>query len=96
MTMAVFAAGLLLITLVGFAAASWRLGDAILGTRALSRWATGIPGPLVALIGATILYVLMQLPAVGGIVAVAVIAYALGAVVVARIGPSPARPSIVS
>jgi hypothetical protein len=90
MTMAVFAAGLLLITFVGFAAASWRLGDAIFGSRAMSRWAGGIPGPLVALIGATILYVLMQLPAVGGLVAFAVVAYALGAVVVARLGAAPA------
>ena len=90
MTMAVFAAALLLITFVGFAAASWRLGDAIFGLRAMSRWAGGVPGPLVALIGATILYVLMQLPAVGGIVAFAVVAYALGAVVVARLGAAPA------
>jgi hypothetical protein len=56
----------------------------------VSRWAGGIPGPLVALIGATILYVLMQLPAVGGLVAFAVVAYALGAVVVARLGAAPA------
>jgi hypothetical protein len=90
MTMAVFAAALLLVTFVGFAAASWRLGDAIFGLRAMSRWAGGIPGPLVALIGATILYVLMQLPAVGGLVAFAVVAYALGAVVVARLGAAPA------
>jgi hypothetical protein len=90
MTMAVFAAALILVTFVGFAAASWRLGDAIFGLRAMSRWAGGIPGPLVALIGATILYVLMQLPAVGGVVAFAVVAYALGAVVVARLGAAPA------
>ncbi len=94
MTMAVFVAALLLVTFVGFAAASWRLGDALFGLRAVNRWAGGIPGPLVALIGATILYVLMQLPAVGGVVAFAVIAYALGAVVVARLGAAPA--SIVS
>jgi len=94
MTMAAFVAALLLVTLVGFAAASWRLGDALFGLRAMNRWASGIPGPLVALIGATILYVLMQLPAVGGLVAFAVLAYALGAVVVARLGAAPA--SIVS
>ncbi|HEX6061039.1 MAG TPA: hypothetical protein VF001_03140 [Candidatus Limnocylindria bacterium] len=94
MTLAVFVAALLLVTFVGFAAASWRLGDALFGLRAVNRWAGGIPGPLVALIGATILYVLMQLPAVGGVVAFAVVAYALGAVVVARLGAAPA--SIVS
>ena len=90
MTMAVFAAALLLVTFVGFAAASWRLGDALFGLRAVNRWAGGIPGPLVALIGATILYVLMQLPAVGWLVAFVVVAYALGAVVVARLGAAPA------
>jgi hypothetical protein len=96
MTMAVFGAAVLVVTLVGFAAASWRLGDAIFGMRQLARWAGGIPSPLVALIGATILYVLMQLPAVGGLIAFAVIAYALGAVVVARLGSGPAPTSVVS
>ena len=96
MTMAVFAAALLLVALVGFAAASWRLGDTILGTRALARWAGGIPGPLVALIGATILYVLMQLPAVGGFLAFAVVSYALGAVVIARLGPTAMAPPAVT
>jgi hypothetical protein len=90
MTMAVFGAALLVVALVGFAAASWRLGDAIFGMRAMTRWTAGIPAPLVALIGATILYVLMQLPAVGGLVAFAVVSYALGAVVVARLGRTPA------
>jgi hypothetical protein len=60
--------------------------------RAIARWAGGIPSPLVALIGATILYVLMQLPAVGGVIAFAVVAYALGTVVVARLGPSATGP----
>lgn len=88
MTMAVFAAALLLVTLIGFAAAAWRLGDTIFALRAMTRWSGGIPGPLVALIGATILYVLMQLPAVGGLVAFAVVSYALGAVIIARLGPT--------
>jgi len=96
MTMAVFAAAVLLATLVGFAAASWKLGDTIFGMRPMTRLAGGIPGPLVALIGATVLYVLMQLPAVGGVVAVAVVAYALGAVVVARLGHGPAAATPTS
>jgi hypothetical protein len=88
MTLAVFAAGFLVIALVGFAAAAWRLGDAILGIRRLrdAQWAGSVPGPLVALVGATILYVLAQLPLVGGVIAFAIVAYALGAVVVARLG----------
>ena len=89
MTMAVFAAVFLLIALVGFAAASWRLGDVIFGARPMIGWAGRVPGALIALLGATILYVLMQLPAIGGVIAFAVLAYALGAVVVARLGQSP-------
>lgn len=89
MTMAVFAAAFLLIALVGFAAASWRLGDVIFGARPLNGWAGRVPGALIALLGATILYVLMQLPAIGGVIAFAVVAYALGAVVVARLGQGP-------
>ena len=88
MTMAVFGAVVLVVALIGFAAASWRLGDSLFGTRVLAGWAGHLPSPLVALLGATILYILMQLPAVGGLVAFAVVAYALGAVVVARLGPS--------
>jgi hypothetical protein len=93
MTMAVFGAVVLVVALIGFAAASWRLGDTLFGTRVLTGWAGHVPSPLVALIGATILYVLMQLPAVGGLIAFAVVAYALGAVVVARLGPSAATPA---
>lgn len=86
MTLAVFAAAFLVVALVGFAAAAWRLGDTILGLRSLARWAGRVPAPLVALIGATILYLLAQLPFVGGVIALAIVAYALGAVVVARLG----------
>lgn len=96
MTIAVFVAAFLLITLVGFAATAWRLGDTIFGTRAMSRWAGGIPGPLVALIGATVLYLLVQLPVVGGLIAFLVIAYALGAVVVARLGHTPAGSAVTT
>ena len=90
MTMAVFAAAFLLIGLVGFAAASWRLGDIIFGAGPLRRWAGTIPGAIVALLGASVLYGFMQLPAIGGVVGAAVLAYALGAVVVARLGQSAA------
>lgn len=89
MTVAVFAAVFLLVALVGFAAASWRLGDAIFGARPLNGWAGRVPGALIALLGATILYVLTQLPAIGGAIGSVVLAYALGAVVVARLGQSP-------
>jgi hypothetical protein len=75
----------LLALLVGFAATSWRLGDALLRTRALSRFQTQLPAPVVALAGATILFILWQIPAVGAVALAAVVAYALGAVVTARL-----------
>jgi hypothetical protein len=75
----------LLVLLVGFAATAWRLGDALLHTRALARFQTQVPAPVVALAGATILFVLWQIPAVGAIALAAVVAYALGAVVTARL-----------
>lgn len=87
MTIAVFAAALLVVALVGFTAASWLLGDTLFGRGPLRGWAGRIPGPLVALIGATLLYLVIQLPLVGGVVAFGVIAYALGSVVIARLGP---------
>ena len=90
MTMAVFAAGFLLIALVGFTAASWRLGDIMFGLGPVRRWAGGVPAAVIALLGATVLYLLMQLPVIGGVIALAILAYALGAVVVARLGPSAA------
>jgi hypothetical protein len=93
MTLAVFAAAFLLVALIGFAAASWRLGDVIFGARPMNGWAGRVPGALIALLGATILYVLMQLPAVGGVIGFAVLAYALGAVVVARLGQSLPAPT---
>ncbi len=58
----------LLVLLLGFAATSWRLGDALLHTRALSRFQTQLPAPVVALAGATILFILWQIPAVGAVV----------------------------
>jgi len=75
----------LLVLLVGFAATAWRLGDALLRTRALSRFQAQVPAPVVALAGATILFVLWQIPALGAVALAAVVAYALGAVVTARL-----------
>lgn len=75
----------LLALLVGFAATAWRLGDAMLHTRALARFQTQIPAPVVALAGATIFFILWQIPALGAFALAAVVAYALGAVVTARL-----------
>lgn len=86
MTLAVIAAALVIAGLVGFTAAAWRLGDALFARGPLHGWSGRLPGALVALIGATILYLLAQLPAVGGALGVAIIAYALGTVVIARLG----------
>ncbi len=75
-------------TLVGFAAASWRLGDALVGLRLVARWGAQIPAPVVALLGATVLYVLAQAPYIGIVGGVGSLAYALGAVVTARLDPA--------
>ena len=75
----------LIALLVGFAATAWRLGDALLHTRALSRFQTQLPAPVVALAGATILFILWQIPLVGAIALAAIVAYAIGAVVTARL-----------
>jgi len=75
----------LLVLAVGFAAAAWRLGDAILRLRWLIRFAAHVPTPLVAVIGATVLYLILQIPLLGALALAVVVAYALGAVVTARL-----------
>ena len=82
---AVLAVFALLVGAVGFAAASWRLGDVIFRARWLSRYATQVPAPLVALVGATLLYLALQIPAIDVVILVAIAAYAIGAVVTARL-----------
>ena len=74
-----------IVALVGFTAAAWRLGDALLALRPLARFGQRVPAPLVALLGATIVYLLAQLPAIGVVVVLAALAYALGSVVGARL-----------
>ena len=76
---------LLAVLAIGFAAASWRLGDLLFRARVLSRYQSEIPAPIVAVIGATILYLVWQIPAIGAIALALVITYALGAVVTARL-----------
>ena len=74
-----------LVALVGFAAASWRLGDALFRVPRLRRYNGRVPAPLIALLGATLIYISWQLPYLGAIAVVGVPAYALGAVVTARL-----------
>ncbi|HZP95446.1 MAG TPA: hypothetical protein VFC31_03785 [Candidatus Limnocylindria bacterium] len=76
---------LLVVLAVGFSAAAWRLGDAIFRPRALARFGSTIPAPAIALIGATLLYLVWQIPAIGPLTLLAVVAYSLGAVVSARL-----------
>ena len=80
-----------LVALVGFAAASWRLGDALFRVPRLRRYNGRVPAPLIALLGATLIYISWQLPYLGAIAVVGVLAYALGAVVTARLAPTRAR-----
>lgn len=83
-----------LVVVVGFAAASWRLGDAIVALRPLARLGQGTPATLIALLGASLLYVIAQVPLVGNVVGLVVLAYALGAVATARLAPEPAPRGI--
>ena len=73
--------------LVGFAAASWRLGDAIIGLRLFSSWGGLVPPALVALLGTTLIYLLAQAPYVGIVISAAALVYALGAFVISRLQP---------
>ncbi|TMC74636.1 MAG: hypothetical protein E6J13_01375 [Chloroflexi bacterium] len=82
-SVALVAAGL--VALIGFAAASWRLGDSLFKLQALRRFAGRLPTPLIALLGATLIYIVWQIPYLGALAVVAAIAYALGAVVTARL-----------
>ena len=74
-----------LATLVGFAAASWRLGDALFQLRGLRRYTGRVPAPLIALLGATLIYIAWQIPYLGALAVLGALAYALGAVVTARL-----------
>lgn len=76
---------LLAVLAVGFSATAWRIGDTLFRPHALARFGAALPSPVIALIGATLLYVVWQIPVVGGALFLAVIAYALGAVVSARL-----------
>jgi hypothetical protein len=80
-----------LVTLVGLAAASWRLGDAIAGLRPWARLGAVLPAPLVAITGTTLIYLAAQAPLVGTSVGVLAVAYALGAVMAARLGRGAPR-----
>jgi hypothetical protein len=74
-----------LATLVGFAAEAWRLGDAIFQLQGLRRYTGRVPAPLIALLGATLIYIAWQLPYLGALAILGALAYALGAVVTARL-----------
>ena len=74
-----------LAALVGFAAASWRLGDALFRVRGLRRYNGSVPAPLIALLGATVIYIAWQIPYLGALAMVGALAYALGAVLTARL-----------
>jgi hypothetical protein len=74
-----------LAALVGFAAASWRLGDSLFRVRVLRDYAGRVPAPLIALLGATLIYISWQIPYLGALAVVGALAYALGAVVTARL-----------
>jgi len=84
-----------LATLVGFAAASWRLGDALFQLRGLRRYTGRVPAPLIALLGATLIYIAWQIPYLGALAILGALAYALGAVVTARLAHATQRGGMI-
>src|SRR2546428_7248078 len=80
-----------LAAVVGFAATSWRLGDTLFRIRWLSRFAASVPAPLIALLGATVIYVAWQIPYVGGPALFAALADAVGGDGTARLGQTAAN-----
>lgn len=85
-------AGLLivaLVALIGFTGAAWRLGDVILSARPLARLGRAAPATVVAVAGATLMYLLAQIPIVGPIIGVVAVAYGLGSAAAARLGQAP-------
>lgn len=88
-TVTAMAAGLLIVavvTLVGFAGSAWRLADVLVSAGPGARIAQAAPGGLVAVAGATLIYLLAQLPIIGAIIAIVAIAYGLGSAAAARLG----------
>jgi hypothetical protein len=81
-----------LVALVGLAAASWRLGDAVFRIPQLRRYAGRVPAPLIALLGATLIYIAWQIPYLGALAGVGALAYALGAVMRARLAHPKRAP----
>ena len=76
---------LLVVLAIGFSATAWRLGDALFRLRVLARYQSAVPAPAVAVIGATLIYLVWQIPVVGAFALAAAVAYALGTVVTARL-----------
>lgn len=89
----ILSAGLLLaavVTLIGFTGAAWRLGDAALALGPLRRIGQSVPATLVAVVPATLIYLLAQIPVLGSIITIAAIAFGLGSVAAARLAHAPA------
>ena len=79
-----------IVATIGFAAAAWRLGDAALSLRPLSGLGRATPPTLIALLGASLVYLVTQLPIIGQFALMLALAYALGTVAAARLAPAPA------
>jgi hypothetical protein len=79
--------------LLGFTAAAWRAGTWFLAFRPFRGIGERVPTGLVTLAAAALIFLLAQVPMLGRLVAVAVLAYSLGAFVRARFLRTEARPA---
>lgn len=80
------------LALLGFAAASWRLGVLLLGLPAWRRFGERVPTVVATLLAATLIYFLGQVPYLGPIIGGLALAYSLGAFVRSRIAKTGALP----
>lgn len=79
-----------LVVVVGLAAASWRIGDKVMSLRPFARFGQSAPATLMALLGVSLIYLLIQVPVIGPVVLVGSVAYALGIVAAVRLARDPA------
>lgn len=88
--MSVVVVAALLVAVVGFTAASLRLGESVLALRPIAALGARVPTPLAALLGATIVFVFAQVPVIRPAILLLTFSYALGAVAIARMAPQTA------
>lgn len=92
-TLSIIVLAILLAALLGFTATAWRVGSWLVGLRPWRKVGERVPAGLATIVAVTLIFLLSQVPIVGGLVAAVVLAYSLGAFVRARLVRTEARPA---